>query len=118
QLEAPAGSRKVRVLFLEVDGVSVPLQREGRQRRVEEQLLTVHEGLAPRHSASGEYVLVNKRQFRTRERDLWKLASRFVYSLYDVDENTVVVINGDRAEWVRQGVKYFPTRWPPIFGQL
>jgi len=108
QLEAPAGSRKVRVLFLEVDGLSVPLQREGRQRRVEEKLLTVHEGWAPRHPASGEYVLVNKRHFRTQARDFWELASRFVYSLYDVDENTVVVINGDRAEWVRQGVKYFP----------
>jgi len=66
QLEAPAGSRKVRVLFLEVDGLSVPLQREGRQRRVEEKLLTVHEGWAPRHPASGEYVLVNKRHFRTQ----------------------------------------------------
>jgi len=108
QLEAPAGSRKVRVLFLEVDGLSVPLQREGRQRRVEEKLLTVHEGWAPRHPASGEYVLVNKRHFRTQARDFWELASRFVYSLYDVDENTVVVINGDRAEWVRRGVKYFP----------
>src|SRR5690606_582338 len=73
-----------------------------------EKLLTVHEGWAPRHPASGEYVLVNKRHFRTQARDFWELASRFVYSLYDVDENTVVVINCDRAEWVRQGVKYFP----------
>ena len=108
RLEWPAGTRKVPVLFLEVDGLIVPLQREGRQRRVEEKLLTVHEGWAPRHPASGEYVLVNKRHFRTQARDFWELASRFVYSLYDVDETTVVVINGDRAEWVRQGVKYFP----------
>ena len=108
RLEWPAGTRKVPVLFLEVDGLIVPLQREGGQRRVEEKLLTVHEGWAPRHPASGEYVLVNKRHFRTQARDFWELASRFVYSLYDVDENTVVVINGDRAEWVRQGVKYFP----------
>jgi len=108
RLEWPAGTRKVPVLFLEVDGLIVPLQREGGQRRVEEKLLTVHEGWAPRHPASGEYVLVNKRHFRTQARDFWELASRFVYSLYDVDENTMVVINGDRAEWVRQGVKYFP----------
>jgi len=108
RLEWPAGTRKVPVLFLEVDGLIVPLQREGGQRRVEEKLLTVHEGWAPRHPASGEYVLVNKRHFRTQARDFWELASRFVYSLYDVDENTMVVINGDRAEWVRRGVKYFP----------
>ena len=108
RLEWPAGTRKVPVLFLEVDGLIVPLQREGGQRRVEEKLLTVHEGWPPRHPASGEYVLVNKRHFRTQARDFWELASRFVYSLYDVDENTMVVINGDRAEWVRRGVKYFP----------
>jgi len=108
RLEWPAGTRKVPVLFLEVDGLIVPLQREGGQRRVEEKLLTVHEGWQRRHPASDEYVLVNKRHFRTQSKDFWELASRFVYSLYDVDENTMVVINGDRAEWVRRGVKYFP----------
>ena len=107
-LEAPAGTRKVKVLFLEVDTLRVPLQREGRRRRVEEKLLTVHEGWAPRHPASGEHVLVNKAHFRTQARDFWDLASRFVYSRYDVDEDTVVVINGDRAEWIRKGVEYFP----------
>jgi len=108
RLEWPAGTRKVPVLFLEVDGLIVPLQREGGQRRVEEKLLTVHEGWQRRHPASDEYVLVNKRHFRTQSKDFWELGSRFVYSLYDVDENTMVVINGDRAEWVRRGVKYFP----------
>src|SRR5690606_6701514 len=108
QLEAPAGSSTQLKLFVEVASLRVPLQREGRQRRVEEKLLPVHEGWAPRHPASGESVLVNKRHFRTQARDFWELASRFVYSLYDIDENTVVVINGDRAEWVRRGVKYFP----------
>src|SRR5690606_4731614 len=108
RLERPAGTRKVSVLFLEVDGLNVPFQREGGQRRVEEKLLTVHEGWQRRHPASDEYVLANKRHFRTQAKDFWELESRFVYLLYDVDDDTVVVINGDRAEWVRRGVKYFP----------
>lgn len=39
--------------------------------------------------------------------DLWEEASREFYSIYDLSE-TMVVINGDRARWIRQGVKYFP----------
>lgn len=107
RLQEAEGTRKARVVFLEVDGLSVALQR-GKQRRVEEKLLTVHEGWRQRHPASDEYELVNKRHFRTQAQDFWESASRFVYSLYDIDEETVVVINGDRARWIRQGVSYFP----------
>lgn len=108
RLEDANGQRKVPVLFVEVDGLSVPLQRCGKKRRVEEKLLTVHEGWQRRHPASEEYELVSKRQFRTQARDFWEAASRFVYSLYDVDKDMTVVINGDRAKWIRQGVRYFP----------
>jgi len=108
RLKDPAGTRKVRVLFLEVDGLNVHLQRSGTRRWVEEKLLTVHEGWRRRHPASDEYELVNKRYFRTQDKDFWEAASRFVYSEYDIDAETVVVINGDRADWIRQGVEYFP----------
>ena len=107
QLADPQGTRKVKYLFLEVDGLVVSLQRQKR-RRIEEKLLTVHEGWEPRHPSSNEYELVNKRHFRTQDADFWEAASRFVYALYDVDEDTVVIINGDRAPWIRRGVGYFP----------
>src|SRR5690606_31636543 len=97
QLADPQGTRKVKYLFLEVDGLVVSLQRQKRRRRMEEKLLTVHEGWEPRHPSSKEYELVNKRHFRTQDADFWEAASRFVYALYDVDEDTVVIINGDRA---------------------
>lgn len=107
-LHNPEGTRKAKLLFLEVDGLMASLQREKKHRRVEEKLLTVHEGWQPRHPASKEYRLVHKRHFRTQEKEFWEAASRFVYSIYDLDPETVVVINGDRAPWIREGVGYFP----------
>ncbi|MEW6724627.1 MAG: UPF0236 family transposase-like protein, partial [Bacillota bacterium] len=38
----------------------------------------------------------------------WEEASRKLYSIYGIDEKTWAVINGDRAGWIREGVKYFP----------
>src|SRR5690606_37825116 len=104
------GRRQLRILCREVDGLGGPLERSDGAKRVEEKRLTVHEGWRRRYpgSDSAEYELVNKRHYRTQARDFWDPASRFVYSLYDIDEDTVVVINGDRAGWIRQGVNYFP----------
>lgn len=106
-LEDPQGQRKVKVLFAEVDGLNIPLQRT-KTRRVEEKVLTLHEGWAPRYPKSQEYRLVGLKQFRSNAEDFWEQASRFAYSHYDIDENTVVVINGDRASWIRKGVESFP----------
>lgn len=104
----PRGSRKVRVLFIEADGMWVPLQKSSK-KRIEEKLITSHEGWEPRYAGSEEYRLKGLRQFRThRPGDVWEDASRWVYSRYDIDEDTIVVINGDRAPWIRRGVEYFP----------
>ena len=99
QLANAEGTRKVKYVFLEVDGLVASLQRQKRRRRIEEKLLTVHEGWKGRHPSSQECELVNKRHFRTQDADFWEAASRYVYSLYDIDEHTVVIINGDRAPW-------------------
>lgn len=108
ELENPEGTRQVNLLFVEVDGMMVSVQRERPRRRVEEKLLTVHEGWRRRHPGSQAYELVEKRHFRTQEKEFWEPASRFVYSIYDVGPETVVVINGDRARWIREGVEHFP----------
>lgn len=106
-LEEPQGGRKVRILFAEVDGLGIPLQRANK-RSLEEKVLTLHEGWEPRYPKSKEYRLVGLKQFRTNAEDFWEQASRFAYSHYDIDENTIVIINGDRAHWIRKGVEYFP----------
>src|SRR5690606_4325432 len=49
ELRRAHGQRKVKLLFLEVDGMRVALQRDKKRRWVEEKLLTVHEGWRRRH---------------------------------------------------------------------
>lgn len=106
-LEEPKGRRKVRILFIEADGLNIPLQCAGKSR-IEEKVFTLHEGWEPRYSGSSEYRLIGLKQFRTNGDDFWEEASRFAYSHYDIDEETIVVINGDRASWIRKGIEYFP----------
>lgn len=104
----PQGRRRVDVLFLEVDGMMVSLQQE-RRGVLEEKIVTSHEGWQPRYPGSQAFALQRVRQFRTQDTaDFWEEASRWVYSHYAIDERTVVVINGDRAGWIRRGVNYFP----------
>lgn len=102
-----SGSRRVPMLFLEVDGIYEHLQRD-RQKFVEERVLIGHEGW----EADGKRRrLRNKITFRSQAasgEEFWEVASEHLYSLYDLDEQTLVIINGDRAGWIRQGQKYFP----------
>src|SRR5690606_24809041 len=105
--EHPEGTQRVKVLWIEADGGYIRLQRSKR-RRVEKKLAVSHEGWRRRHPRSSEYELVNPRVFCAADaEDFWEEASRDLMRTYDLDR-TVVVINGDRASWIRQGVKAFP----------
>lgn len=106
--DSPAGTRCVPVLFLEVDGWWVSLQREKKPSQ-EVCALISHEGWRPRHPRSREYELVNRLHFTWEQGagEFWEEASRYLAGHYDL-ENTVVIINGDRASWIRKGVNYFP----------
>jgi len=103
----PAGKRKVKVLFLEVDGFWVSLQRE-KKRRLEVRVLVAHEGWRSRHPRSREFELINPLHFTWvgDPGEFWE-PSAFLEAHYDL-EHTVIVINGDRAFWIRQGVEWFP----------
>jgi len=106
--EEPNGKRRVPVLFVEADGYWVSMQRE-KDREV--RMMVSHEGWRPRTPGSDEYELVNKLHYLEADmqgKDFWDNASRHLYSVYDIDEKTLVVINGDRAKWIRRGVEYFP----------
>lgn len=104
--ENPRGTRKVDVLFIEADGLWVSRQRSGKR---EARLVISHEGWRPRAGAAGEYELVDRTHYYAdgSEKGLWEEASRQLYSTYDLGD-TMVVINGDRAKWIREGVGYFP----------
>lgn len=99
------GTRRVRFLFIEADGFW-----PGRQRgkKVEVRLFVIHEGWEQRTGGSQEYSLVNRRDFvPERGRDSWEQLSEYLESEYDLSE-TWVIINGDRAAWIREGVTWFP----------
>ena len=102
--ESTAGTRRVPVLFIEADGFW-----PGRQRgkKAEVRLFVIHEGWVKRTAGSQEYSLVNRRDFvPDRGRDSWEQLSEFLESEYDLSE-TWVIINGDRAPWIRKGVTWF-----------
>ena len=104
---SPQGRRKVPLLHLEVDGYSVSMQQD--QKRREAQLMFSHEGWCRRHPRSEDYELVGGQFYQELAdpgTDFWEEASRYLYSIYDLSE-TQVVINGDRARWIRRGVDYF-----------
>lgn len=104
----PRGEESPEVLYLEADGYWHSLQGELRSR-CEVKLLLSHEGWRPRYPGSSEHELVGRcyRQGIRSSEEFWEAASRELYSRYDL-QDTVVVINGDRADWIREGVDYFP----------
>lgn len=112
----PEGDRRCRVIFIEVDGVHVPLQAPGRRRRrgravrVEPKVAVVYEGWRDRYPGSRGSTLVERETmtFSGDGEDFWEFVSRRVYSRYDLTRDTVVVISGDGAPWVRMGTGYFP----------
>lgn len=107
ELEQPGGRRRAPIVFCEADGLNVHLQRTDK-RRVEEKILTVHEGWKDRPGCAKGAELVNKSMYSSDEdREWWDGASRFVYSKYDLSDETVVVINADRDRVYRKGVEWF-----------
>lgn len=96
-------------LFLEVDGIHTSLQNDKKGSR-EVKVGIVHEGWEKRHPRSKDYELVNKTYYHTIENgeSFWEGFSRQLYEQYDIDEKTPIIINGDGASWIREGVAYLP----------
>jgi hypothetical protein len=102
--------KKVPILFLESDGWHIPLQKH-RKSSMEAKMLMSHEGWKRRTPGSSEYMLAEKTYYqdiRSGSDEFWDASSRNLYSKYDIDEDTLVILNGDRAPWIRKGLEYFP----------
>jgi len=100
--------RRVDVLFMEVDALHVALQRD-KKRNVAEYICVIHEGWLRRTEGSKDYKLDKAMIIPAQDVDeLWDRVSNFVHGHYDVRKETVIVINGDRASWIRKGKEYFP----------
>lgn len=109
--EEPAGEKKkVPILFIEVDGTFVKSQEADRER-MEVKLAAVHEGWE---------VIGNKKKRRLKNPRVfismheggdafWEAFIAQLSGYYEIDESTVIVVNGDCATWIQSKVKeYFP----------
>ena len=106
--QEPEGKKKVPIIFIEADGCFLHMQRQNR-RNQELKMILAHDGWENRTPGSKEYELLNKTYYASFElEEFWDEASRHIYCEYDIDDDTIVVINGDRAPWIREGVEYFP----------
>jgi len=102
------GKRKFQSFFIEADGCFLHMQKRD-ERNQELKMILAHEEWENRTPGSKEYELLNKTYYASFElEEFWDEASRHLYCKYDIDDDTIVVINGDRAPWIREGVEYFP----------
>ena len=97
------------IIFIEVDGLHASLQKQSR-RSTEEKVGVIHTGWEPRLGCRGEYTLKGVRIVRTQSSShegFWSITSGVLYSEFEINENTVIVVNGDRAEWIRRFKEWF-----------
>lgn len=106
--------KKTGIVFIEADGLWTGRQgkkgRRKRHRKRESRLAVVHEGWRPRYPQSQEYeaiVLFKHLQDQGSVHQFWEEVLEKLACYYDL-EATLVVINGDGADWIRKGVEYFP----------
>lgn len=103
-----SSSRRPPVAFIEADGFWISLQ-EGNRDRLEVQMAVTHEGWERLTPGSNDYKLVNKDyHLGVDAEDFWDDVSREMPQSGAIGDDTLVVINGDRAAWIRKGVEYFP----------
>lgn len=108
------GEREVKALFLEVDGFSARMQkdkkRKRRNQRHEAKMAVIHEGWAPRHKGKKtDYRLVNPTYVCDLKgaEDFWEQVRGILHATYRDVDSIPVIINGDGAEWIRQGATSF-----------
>jgi Uncharacterised protein family (UPF0236) len=104
--EIVRGERKLSRLFVEADGAWIHLQRTERERNLEVRVGIAHEGW--QRVAENEYELKKKQvHFETRAgSQFWEGFSARLAERYDL-EDTEVVVGGDGADWIANGITYF-----------
>ena len=104
-----AGERRVKRLFMEVDGIYIRLQRQAK-KHLEVRSAIAYEGWKRLSGARGDYRLSEKRVYchAGKQFDFWEglsLAWAHKWDLSNLDE---VIFGGDGASWVRAGTEEFP----------
>ena len=103
-----SGGRVVPRLYIEADGLWVRLQRE-KQSYYEIKTAIAYEGWERIAQTEERYRLVNKRVYchAVEGADFWQGAILAFERVWDTSRIGLVVINGDGASWIEEGVKAF-----------
>lgn len=103
-----SGGRVVPRLYIEADGLWVRLQRE-EQSHYEIKTAIAYEGWERLPQGGERYRLVNKRVYcHAVERvDFWEGAALAFDRVWDTSRIELVVINGDGASWIDEGILAF-----------
>lgn len=97
--------RQAKLVFVEADGFWPGMQQ---RRKREVRVAVTYEGWEKRSPGSETQTLVHRQDMVIPwGQDVWEQVRDQLELEYDLSE-TWVVINGDRAAWIRQGVEYFP----------
>ncbi len=106
EVELKPGKLQAEMLVVEADGVVIRLQREGRQKSAEIKHGIVYDGW---ERQGGRYVLRNKLRYAMigEPERFWDSIGMRVHQTWDLASVKRVVVGGDGAAWVKQGLQQF-----------
>ena len=106
--------KHVDILFIEADGFWTGVQQKGRRsrRKRETHLAVVHEGWEKRQGLGNkaDYQLKNPTYITTianSKEDIWEKTWLRLNQKYKDLDQTIIIINGDLAPWIKKGTEHF-----------
>jgi len=109
QIDPEPGEIESKFLITEADGVTIRLQREGRQKSAEIKVSITHDGWEREYG--DRYRLKHKFCYAVLgdAETLWDRAGLGIHARWDLSTVVRTVVGGDGAEWVKQGLSYLPS---------
>ncbi len=106
QVELKPGRLQAEMLVVEADGVVIRLQREGRRKSAEIKHGIAYDGW---QQQGGRYALRNKLRYAMigEQEAFWDTIALRIHRKWNLGGVKRVVIGGDGACWVRQGLEQF-----------
>ena len=106
------GSKEVKVLFQEMDGLWLSMQgkdkpKRGKSKKKELKLGITYEGWKKRNGSKDAYVVENKiacASFSSNKK-FKELSDATIAEIYNTDEIETRILNGDGASWIKQSAE-------------
>lgn len=109
EVVSEVGERRVKHLYMEVDGIYIRLQRQ-QKKHLEVRSAIAYEGWKRLAGARGDYRLSEKQVYchSGKQFDFWEGLSLAWAHKWDLSSLEEVIYGGDGASWVRAGTEEFP----------